>query len=267
MKVKRALGVIGDLHTGSVCAPWPEGIKTKEGVRIPPSCKQKILNKYLNRFFAECKKYNCDTFILTGDLIHGNNRREWGTSLMTPNLNLQLRACIKLLEKHLEGKKIVGVTGSKYHDSIDFRIEREIIERLGGKFLGMMAIFPIKKTKLHALVLHGTGGSAIYKETIMRREALFLQAAEGRGDIPIHIDIRIAGHWHYFSHIHIDGQHILQVPGWTDWIPWKGVLSNYGSRIPHIGGCIILIDDDDKIEVKEFLYKRPMIADGIGEDI
>jgi hypothetical protein len=171
-----------------------------------------------------------------------------------------------LLSQLHKNRKLYAVSGSGYHDSIDVRLDKIVIERLGGEYLGFLANIPIKNTKRIIQILHGVSSASVYREMIMARDGLFLWAAEGRNKLPFHIDIRITGHWHYFTHIHSERQHLLQLPGWTDWIPWKGGLHTYGKMLPDIGACIILIDTKDRISVFPFLYERPLIADGLKKE-
>jgi hypothetical protein len=140
------------------------------------------------------------------------------------------------------------------------------IKRLGGVFYGLFANIHIQNTKRVFQIYHGDSAAVIYRETAMAREGHFLWEAEGRGKLPCHIDMVINGHWHYFQHIHSERQHLLRLPGWTDWMPFRKGMKLYGKVIPDIGGVIVLIDMNDRILVHHFLYPRPMIADGVIEE-
>ena len=184
---------------------------------------------------------------------------------MTPNLDLQKDACNKLLEPMAQDRTVYGVSGSRYHDSFDVRLDRAVVEKLGGKFLGQLANIPLKDTNRIIQVQHGVSGAVIYKEMVLGRYRLFLDAAEGQGKLPFHVDMVIQGHQHYFTHIRGENGHSLQVPGWCDWMPWKGVLNYYGKVLPDLGFCILLIDDQDRMTVYPFLHKRPLVGDGLIE--
>jgi len=267
---KRVIGLVADLHVGSPCAPWPSGFiaPREEGSReIKPSKAQERLNLYWANFCNKLNEFQIDTLLLLGDLVHGNNRREWGKGTMTADLSLQVEACVQLLKPIAKSLPTYAVSGSGYHDSLDVRLDRAVVKELGGEFLGYLANLPLEGTKRIITIQHGASAAAIYREMIMGREDLFLAAAEGRGKLPFHIDMKITGHWHFFCHIHEEGRHLLQLPAWTDWSPWVGSLKYYGKMLPDIGGCILLIDDHDRMIVYPFLYERPMIADGLLEKI
>lgn len=265
-KFKRSLAFISDMHTGSPAAPWPEGMQADEaeGKRaIPPGPKQRILNGYWADAIKAVKDFECDTVFLMGDLVHGNNRKEGGRMTMTPDLDCQTDACVKLLEPMVKGRSVYSVSGSKYHDSWDVRIDRKIAKRFGGKHLGMLANVPLKGTDRKIQIQHGVSSAAIYREMVMGRYRLFLDAAEGRGKLPFHIDMVIMGHLHFFTHIHNESGHMVNLPCWADWLPWKGSLIYYGKTLPNIGFCIILIDEDDRFMVLPFLYPRPLVGDAL----
>jgi len=95
----------------------------------------------------------------------------------------------------------------------------------------------------------------------MDREALFEAAAYGLGDLDFLPDVVVRAHWHRFIHIHLPNQHILQLPCWCAWFPYKGTLRLYGRLQPHIGGVILFIDDHDRITIHHYLFKPPRIAD------
>lgn len=267
-KFKRSLAFISDMHTGSPAAPWPEGMQADdaEGKRaIPPGPRQSVLNGYWAEAVKTVKDFECDTVFLMGDLVHGNNRKEGGRMTMTPDLDCQEDACVQLLEPMTEGREVYAVSGSKYHDSWDVRIDRKIVKRLDGKHLGMLANLPLKGTDKIIQIQHGQSGSAIYREMVMGRYQLFMSAAEGRGKLPFHVDMVIMGHWHFFTHLHNESGHMVQLPCWQDWMPWRGTLQFYGKMQPDIGFCIILIDENDRFMVLPFLYQRPMVGDALQE--
>jgi hypothetical protein len=266
LNVKRALGLISDVHIGCPAAPWPEEVYTRKEERlIPPSEKQRIINKHFDSFCDDLDDYHVDTIVLLGDLIHGNNRKEWGRETMTPDLNVQQDACIQFLGRATKDRTVVGVSGTGYHNSLDILTERRVIQNLGGTYLEYLANFPVKGTGHIAQILHGASGAVIYREMAMARESLFLDAAEGSGKIPFHISLRITGHWHYFSVLRTENRTLIQLPGWTDWTPWVGALKTYGKMLPHIGGVILLIDDKDRLIIIDRLFQRPLISDRLLE--
>lgn len=266
-KFKRSIAHVADLHTGCPYAPWPDGIFTKEGVPIPPSKSQVTLNEYWTRFCNTADEFKVDAIFMYGDMVHGNNRREWGRQTMTADLNVQVEACLKLMRKLCKKRSVVGVSGSQYHDSLDVRLDKIIIDELGGEWAGLLANQPVKDTKRIIQMAHGVSSAYVYREQVMGKESKALWIAEGKGKLPFHIDMKVGGHWHHYFHIHGEKQHLLQLPGWTDWVPWKGGIPYYGERIPDIGACIMLVDEQDRMTVYPFTYPRPLIADGLRRPI
>lgn len=261
-RFKRGIGVISDLHAGSEAAPFPEGITTDQGRIINPTPKQQYLNQCLEDFGKRLDEFGCDVLFLLGDLVDGNNRRQWGMGKVTPSLTLQEDAAVRLLKPLTKGRKVVGVAGSGYHDSLDKYCDQAVIEKLNGRFLGLLANITIPGTKRTIQIVHGESRAVVYREQVGASEGAALLIAEAKNKLPCHIDMRISGHMHWFGHIHTERQHIVNVPGWVDWSGWRGGLSYYGRMIPDIGGCIIMIDTADRFWVLPFVYPRPMVFDG-----
>lgn len=265
MAYKRKVVAVADMHTGSRFALWPTGFKTTEGndLSAQMSTGQKRLLKYWREFVKICnEEYKPDTVFLLGDLVQGTHRAEFGRELLTADLNEQIEACVELLGPLCKEKKVVAVSGTKYHQSLDMRLHKIIAEKLGGEYLGLLGNVKLKGTNVVARLLHGDSSASIYRSTVMDRELLFQRAAETLKKAP-RVNITLAGHWHWYAHLELSDRHWVQVPGWMTWFPWKG--TNYARMQPDIGGVVVLIDDRDRIEVHPILFPTVHIADQLGE--
>jgi hypothetical protein len=262
---KRAVALISDLHAGSVAAPWPDVMKTSEGMKLLASEEQQYLSAQLSAFKEVTDEFECDAVWLFGDLIDGNNWKACGTHRVTPDLDLQAKAAIELLGPITKGRTVLGIIGSGYHDSVDTFIDQRIIEALGGKCYGLLGNLPLKGTNRIIQITHGEGAAVTARETTIAREGALLFQAEGKHNLPFHVDARIAGHWHWFCHVHNSRQHLVQLPAWADWAPWRGGVRSYGAALPDIGGVIMLVDQADRMNFLPFLYPRPGISDRLHE--
>lgn len=268
-KYRRSVGLISDLHAGSPWGPWPKGMTASkaEGLRpLPPAPGQLVLNDYLADLKKQFDNYDVEVILGLGDMLHGNNRKEWGDRTLTNNFGKQAEAAEKLLRPIVDGRKYRAVAGSKYHTSQDVEMEEQITKNLGGQFHGLFAIIPVKNSKVRLLITHGESGAWVYRETALAREALFVSAAIGRGEIePVHAVIQ--AHWHRAMNIPCPGVHMIRTPGWTMFYAFRGGLKSYGKIIPHIGGSVLLIDYHDQITVRHITYPRPRMADAPVEAI
>ena len=264
------IGIIADVHAGSRYAVFPEDFVTKEGneLRINEGQRQ-ILNSW-NDFVSKLKSRNINALFLLGDMVQGKNPKEFGIDLMTPDLDEQKSAVYELLspfEKDIrEGKiTLAVVSGSGYHEAGDTRIHKDITNYLTGiqdapSFYGLVANLQIRSKILN--IQHGSSNAYMYRSSIMEREEIFTRVAEAEGRLP-HIDAYIKGHWHRFEVLKTAHMLMLQVPGWSAFIPWRGAMKGYARFQPDIGGCVLTITGYNDMVVEEFLYPCPNIADAV----
>lgn len=260
---RRRIAVVGDMHVGSIFALWPEGYVTPEGndLSAQMSKGQKGLLEYWNNFVELCNKdFKVDTVFLLGDLLQGVHRKEYGKDLMTADLADQMEACLKLLEPLCKGKRVAAVSGTKYHEAMDLRIYKTLARRLKGKYLGTLGHLRLRGTKLIFRLLHGDSSASIYRTTVMDRELLFQRAAENLGRIPP-ATVTVGGHWHWFAHLRFVDRQWVQAPAWMVWFPWKG--TNYARMQPDLGGVVLLVSDEDKVEVHPVVFATINIADRV----
>jgi len=269
---KRIVAFVADTHVGSRYAIFPPNIISKQGNDLGAMRNegQIKLYEYWKEWEKICDAWGVDTIILLGDIIQGNNPAGRGVGTVTADLDEQKDAAVSLLSKICENRIVHSLSGTLYHESIDTRIHYDITKELGSvakesHFHGLMANIKLKGTNRILNLAHGVSGAAIYRTTLMDREALFEAAAYGLGDLDFLPDIVVRAHWHRFIHIHLPNQHILQVPGWCAWFPYKGTIRLYGKMQPHIGGVILFIDDHDRITIHHYLFKPPRISDYLRE--
>lgn len=264
LKYIRRIALVSDTHVGSRFAIWPEVIKTEDDQEYRAKPAQLELLAHWRSFLATVDEYECDTVIHAGDLCHGTNRKQLGKLLVTPEMGIQLDAAEELLTPLIKNRRFIVISGSGYHDSLDCDVHRQIARRLKGKYLGAVANMHLKGTNRTLNLAHGEGSAAIYRTMIMDREGGHQLQAHALGKLP-KLDIVVRGHWHTFFHIHLPRQHLVQVPCWMAFEPSKPYLKMYGKMQPDIGGVIILIDSENRIDVHHFLYPCPRIGDMMRE--
>lgn len=256
----RRLVVVGDTHVGSVCALWPDGFKTPNGNRISLNKAQIELWGAWNSFVRHPLVRSSDTVVLMGDLVQGNNRRRWGAGTVTSNLSTQVAAAIELLRPLCEGKTVVGVIGTGYHDSLDMHLDALIIQELGGRCLGELTNIRVVGTKHILNVAHGVGGGALYSGTIADREGLMADLGAAREKIA-KISLLVRGHLHHYWFHEDCSIGVLQVPCWQCWYPFKAFIRTYGKRQPDIGG--VVIDVGERVSVTPILFPTPKLYDEV----
>lgn len=264
--MKRTIAFIADLHIGSRYALYPPEFVTTEEISIQTQGELAKIYDYWLDFCKKCDENMVDTVCVMGDMLHGQNHKETGTGLITSSMDEQKDAAFGILSKITQGRKLFVIGGSGYHKGCGKNVnpEKDVCDRLGGSWLG-----PIKNVKFSPSdkifnLSHGESGAFIYREMVMGREILFMKAAEALGKIP-KISVIVRGHWHFFSHIHSNGIHYLQVPCWMGFEPSKIYLKSYGKMQSDIGGTILFLDDSSRVKVWPFLYPAPHIADGVIE--
>lgn len=261
MAYDRSVAWIADTHLGNPYAPWPKEQEIAPGFTIDCGEPQETLGRYRDECIEKMKDYDVDTVIFVGDLIDGNNRKEFGRDRITTDIDIQAEAALKWLMPFCEGRRVFGISGTGYHDSVDSRKEHGIIENLGtNKGDGYWG--PYKNVRMNGSVIsvsHGQGGALIYRATKSDRELLHALAGEASGKIPCHIDLFVRAHLHFFGYLDNGPNAYLAVPCFCDWIPYKFSLMLYG-RQPDIGMVITVIDKDGAILPKKILFPLPGVA-------
>lgn len=256
MSFFRNIAFISDLHYGSRYAVFPPSMTMQKQLFIP-SPAQCQLNEYLEDFNARCTEMKVDTIVINGDTLHGQNYKQRGAGLITPDLDEQINIAVVGLQGIVKGRKLLMFPGSEYHKSTQgHNPEKDVCDRLGGQWMGMVANVQFAPSKRVFNIHHGQSSAFIYREMLMGREGLFTKWAESLGKIP-KIDVIVRGHWHNFVYIHENQLHMIQLPCWAGFEPSRVTLKLYAKMQPDIGGVIVSLDEKDRIRVWHYLYDCP----------
>jgi hypothetical protein len=269
--MKRVIAALSDLHLFSRYALFPPSFKTTEGMEILASPGQlEIWNHYL-KYVETCIRDQVDTVLVVGDTIHGQNYIERGTLLVSADLDEQVDMGVTVLDLlvnpvGLPKRKLIMFGGSGYHKSTKgHNPEKDICDRLSGIWKGSIANLQFAPCKKVFNIQHGESAAYIYREMLMGREMMFMKYAEATNKIP-KIDVMVRGHWHNFIYIHEKDTHMIQLPCWIAYEPSKPYLKSYGKMQPDIGGCILYLDDADRLRVWHFTMNEiPHFADKVEE--
>ena len=261
MKYKRVIAVYSDTHVGSAYSVMPKDFENQKGNIIGLNDGQEYLLGHWNYCRKVCDRFGVDTVLLVGDLIHGLHRKKQGEGLILSELEDQKDASVKLFESLCKNRTVIGVSGTDYHNSMDTRTEKEIIQRLGGTYYGYVINGDIKGTKRTMNVMHGKSCAVVYPETTAGREMLFFKEAILENKLP-KADILLRAHNHMYLHIHRRMMHFIKNPCWSLLEPSDYTMKNYAKFQPDLGMSLLLIDSDDRISSWHFLTEEtPHITD------
>jgi predicted phosphodiesterase len=247
--IKRCFALIGDMHFGSIYAPM-KPFKTQDGRTIYPSLEQEKLNHAFDWCAKIMRYWHVDTILFTGDLIQGKNVKDVSRCLVTADLDEQQQIAIDYLKPICKKRRIYGVSGTGYHQSVDTEIEQDIITELDGTFLSKMAWLTIPHSKRIINLSHASLKSTVYPMSAMEREATFMLRSYGEGKLPFKPDIIIRGHRHIFGHLHTSAYHFILVPSFQVWYPFQ--TGYYGALQSDIGIAILFIDMKDRIIIHHY---------------
>jgi len=249
----RRIVFLSCLHVGSDVALWPESWETDTGKPIMPSPVQLQILEYFNDFWTH-EARDADTVILLGDNVQGKNPKDWGVGSMTTDLNIQIQAAKSLLEPHTKDRQLIGVSGSKYNDSFDVRLDEIITTELQGAFYYMLRNLTITGPGTKLNIAHGASSPTLYKATHDDRESMLMSA----NSMTRNIDFAARGHWHYFQYIANSRRSILRVPGWQCWYPAKFMIEMLGKKNNKLGAVTVDFGPDRKYIIHERLYEPPL---------
>jgi hypothetical protein len=259
----RRIGVIADMHGGSPFSVAPPEWETEWGNVILSNQAQDKLYEYFTHFCDNHLK-GCDTLLLMGDMAEGNNKKEFGRNLTAADLTEQVNMTVYLLKPYVEkyNLKVLGVNGSKYHNSLEVSLDRRVVEDLGGTYLGNMKIVHFEGTDIHAHICHSSGGSLIYRATVADRESLFLDAAEGLKKVPNHVNLLIRAHWHWYHLQENASRKAVYSPCWKVLFDWSKTGGMWSRFLSDIGGLVIELEGDN-VEIYKYLYPHIQLLDKV----
>ena len=110
--------IVGDLHCGSLYAPFPAGFVTSYGSEYAPNIGQRYLNECWQDMAGKLPAL--DVIFANGDMIDGQQPKDEGRFLCEPDPVFQARAARILLAPILSKLKPSGVVlwreGTDYHE-------------------------------------------------------------------------------------------------------------------------------------------------------
>lgn len=254
-----AVGFISDLHVGSRYSIWPEYMETKEGNPLLPNPGQLDFLKYWKEAQDFFDKHNVTRIFDLSDAIDGKHIKDYGEGTMTPELEYQKTAYKILVTPMIRDRKYFVLSGSKYHESLDSKIHRQLADDLKGTYLGTIANVQIPETGTIFNLAHGNGGGAMYISTKGDREALMQLASQALNKIP-KADVIVRGHLHRYNLVQLETQTCIQLPCWKAFEPNPIFIGNYG-RFQSSIGVVVVGMEGDQVHVLKKLFPLPNIAD------
>lgn len=251
------VGIIADLHAGSMFAPWPADADLSTKGRYIPNIGQQYLNENLARIAREIPPL--DVLILDGDIIDGNQWRNQGRFVVEEDPQFQARAAKKLLEPFVAKSRVIyACEGTQYHDGEVATWSENLAKDLGAipqdeHYAWDWLLLEINGVKFD--VAHHQSYMIRYRSTPAERE---LQFSAMLPDSP---DVIVRAHVHNYL--------MLQMPTGRGGIqtfvscpPWQ-MSSHYchTSTIPNrkvelVLGMVV-IDLDNGVTVKPYVFEHP----------
>jgi hypothetical protein len=272
----RVITLLADVHVGGYHAVFPDNFTVFEGTPkayiVDLNTVQKVLLKDWENMAENSKKYQSDTIVLFGDLIAGMNPAECGRQMMFTEMDEQVKAFCALIEKYYRHIKTVFVLkGTSFHESKYVEELEKIALILKNKgfdaqYLGPIAHLRLMKEpkEIIANVAHEGTQAIVYPETPMARSINDMLREAARGNVP-RAKLIIRGHRHVWEHIDKMGIHYIAIPCWQTFVPYEKAVEHYYAWQPDIGGVLLLIDDEGRIRVWEYLYPLPHMEDTLRE--
>lgn len=246
------IAIVSDVQVGHEAALWPENFTINKGMIYQLAPHQKTLLQYWKDYWTCPEVKNAEIVLDMGECIEGKNKKGYGRSLVTPNIDVQCNAYVSLIKPHITGKKYYNLRASDYHDSDDTDIEANIAKQLKGDYCEYIFNAKLKKTGHVVWATHKGGNAMLYRSTMLDRNSLYFSAIKSK--IQEDPDIIIYGHHH--KHFRVDTETRINIiaPTWKFWHPIKDA-SAYPYTQPTVGGLIIRFPKNRKqIEVIKKFY-------------
>lgn len=254
------IAVIADIHMGHRAAMWPEDYTDIEGKHVEPSKPQKLLNEYWHDYWTSPEAKDAEYVLNLAESIEGNNRKEYGRSLIEADLDLQANAFVYAIKDYIKGKRYISLTGSGYHGSLDSQVESGIAKQLRLKENGSINaecfgdIANLKFPSGHVIwATHKGGDAMLYRSTMLDRNSLYMSAIKSK--LQQDPDVLLYGHHHKYFRVDTESRINIMAPTWKLWHPIKGAAKFMYTQ-PTIGGLFFkLPDNHGGIEVVRKFYK------------
>jgi len=266
LKILRRIAFIGCTHLGSRFALWPRTVPATVEADIELAGIRHTILDYFYDFVEKVRAAHCDSVILLGDLIEGQNSKEYGTGLITSKVSEQLDAFIEVAKPLCEGRKTGIIEGTSYHVQLSGDpMEKHLCSQLNAEWLGFIVNKQMEPSKLVFNMAHGYGGGGTNVSTAIENEIKEMLIAEAQGSIP-HIDVIVRGHLHSSdADVTMRGKRFIRVPCWKAFGDWKRMGHYYGRHQPIIGGKVVTVYDD-YIDVASHIYPTPKLKAIDGSD-
>jgi hypothetical protein len=259
------IAFLNDLHVGATYGLWPEVWTLKKGHTIGSNKSQRQLLGHFWQFAQECATNKVNVLCVVGDLLTGQNRKEFGKYTMTTDINIQVDVCAYLLSEFVRRvptiQRIYLFKGTPYHSSLDTTAEEAVGNALkkdydvDAEYRGEYVIFDLEHNgnvkKL--FVTHPASAATMYPEQAMGKDMMLWQEAVGNGKLKP-VDFIIRAHKHMFAEVHKAKIRAIQLPCWQYFVPYDSAMKNFARWQPDIGGVLLLLDNKLRTTVWHFLY-------------
>lgn len=247
--MKRIL-ILGDLHAGSKCAPWPTSWL--------PGDQPHRDSRYLTECLAHAAENlePVDLLILNGDLIDGSQKKSGGLGLFNPRLRDQVAGAIELLTPFAKkAKDIIRVEGTAYHDD-DHDPLFALDERFGVRLVTQVLNFGIPGGVLN--VAHHPSFKFEWKGGGMSKTAFYNLVNSARKKAPFARWI-IESHLHFYGEYRDPDVHVAACPCWQMPTPWAIKVNR--QRFTADIGCLLMEADPNAHggwSINPLLYDTPV---------
>jgi len=262
----KAVIVVSDLHIGSLTGLVAPKAKLDGGGEYSPSKFQKALWKFWCDFWYSFVPYHTTkaastTVVLNGDLIEGAHHNTVG--IWTNDTDCQAANAVSLLEPLRKVGQIFVVRGTESHSGPGSKSEEAIARALGctpneaGEYATWQLWMDVDGVVIQFAHHISTTSSAAYETSAPMREMItgLVEAAQWGQKLP---SVFVRSHRHRFVCVPMATAHgrvqAVITPGWQLKTPFVERVDRM--RVPHIGGIVMLIEDE-KCQIQEKLYPLP----------
>lgn len=268
---KKTVVFVSDIQDGSnlsICSPSP---KFHQSPPAPPTTYQpNKVQKALFKAWSDVTKAwkNPDILVINGEPIEGQQHKNMGNEVWTPDLNDQLDDAQILIEM-FGAKKIYTTRGSDYHVSLrGVPLEETFGKMIGaqkvGGYYAPYEIFLEEEGVTFNIAHHVGYNQEFYRSTALTREMALMKLNASHK--PADADIIIRSHVHYFWYVGSTSHLTMTTPCWKlqDWFMQR---KGPGGGVPDIGAVRFTVEDGNySWEHKVYKlsdFKAPLIKNGV----
>lgn len=267
----RRIGVVSDLHCGSIFGMLPPNFVTSDGAPKLQNAGQTHLWNCWNAAIDWLKKSRVDLIVVNGDVIDGPQPAQRGTELSLPLIFDQREAAIQCLQPLSVLAPLYFTQGTEYHDCKAGASVEEVAKALNavqyhgigsGKYSKEILDLEVDGVILNFAHHVGIAGG-FYRATAVDREAIWSALAGKDGKVP-KADACLRAHCHFFVHVEHASKHVAISPCWQ--LQTRFMRRNSAYRmIPDIGALIVEVngdakrDGDDPICLRKKLFPLPAL--------